>query len=149
MTLPDEVTALTIVVGSTEIALDARRIHAIHGWRHHPPPTPLPDSPSWLIGLIDGPEGLAPVVHLERLAGAPPRQDDRSRPRLILCRHRPPLALRVERARGVCRITAGPGAAGAPPAALAPFLEGGWRRDERPIWRLDLPRLAEHLAKRS
>ncbi len=149
MEAPGELAVLTVSVGRMAIALAAHDIHTVHGWRHHAPPTPLPDSPPWLLGLIDTSAGLASVIHLDRLAGVPPRQDDHTRPRLIICRHRPPLALRVEATCGVCRITPGTGAASVPPVGLAPFLEGGWQLTGRPIWRLDLNRLARHVARRN
>ncbi len=133
--------ALTVRAGPWWLAVPTRCIHVLHGYLRHPSPTPLPDSPPWLTGLMEGPAGLTPVIHLARLGGAAEERPDR-RHRLLVCITHPPLALRLEEARGIVRLRRDPTDAAQPPSRLAPYLEAGYRLDGRSWWVLNPERLA-------
>ncbi len=133
--------ALTVRAGPWWLAVPTRCIHVLHGYLRHPPPTPLPDSPPWLTGLVEGPAGLTPVIHLARLGGAAEERPDR-RHRLLVCITRPPLALRLEEARSIVHLRRGPTDTAQPPSRLASYLEAGYHLDGRPWWVLAPERLA-------
>ncbi len=132
---------LAVRVGDWDLALPTRHIHRVYGYRHHPPPTPLPDSPPWLAGLIDGPAGLTPVIHLSRLAGL--GGGDARRDRLLVLRGRPALALRVDATLGLRRLRLPLDRPVPQDHPLAPYLDGGRSQDDgTTLWRLDPARLA-------
>lgn len=63
---PDRAQFLTFALGDEEYAADILRVQEIRGWS---PATPIPNTPSWILGIINLRGSIIPVVDLRERFG--------------------------------------------------------------------------------